>query len=280
MLRFAHISDLHFSHFSLNPLQIFSKRWVGNLNLFLNRKKKFDPATPYALIPLFQTLKLDAVLITGDLTSTTHPKELTKAKEYVQALRSAGLEVILIPGNHDHYTKSAYNRLDFYRVFNDHALSASLKEQRLGKLDLGNNWSLIALDCACATPLFSSHGVFSQEMEQRLQQLFSTLSSREKVILMNHFPFFEMERKKSLERSKQLFTLIQRYPQIKLYLHGHTHRHIIADLRKSALPIIADSGCTAYRPCPTWNLIDIREQGCDITVYKEIQRGREVRFEW
>lgn len=280
LFRFAHISDLHFSHLSFNPLQIFSKRWVGNLNLFLNRKKKFDSAQPYALIPLFQTLKLDAILITGDLTTTAHPKEFAKAKNYVEALRSAGLEALLIPGNHDHYTKRAYKRLDFYQVFNDCALCADLKEQKLAKQNLSNSWSLIALDCSCATSLFSSHGVFSEEIEQRLETLCSTLASTEKVILINHFPFFEVEKGKSLQRSEQLLALIQRYPQIKLYLHGHTHRHIIADLRNSALPIVLDSGCTAYKSGATWNLIDITEQGCDITAYTEINPGHEVHFGW
>ena len=43
-LRIAHISDLHFAKLSLNPFQIFSKRFIGNANSLLSRKKVFIPA--------------------------------------------------------------------------------------------------------------------------------------------------------------------------------------------------------------------------------------------
>jgi 3',5'-cyclic AMP phosphodiesterase CpdA len=279
-LRLAHISDLHFSQLCLSPLQVFSKRWIGNLNCFLNRKKSFHSEQIYDLIPLFQTLNLDAVLITGDLTTTSHPKEFSKAKQFVDALRSAGLQVILIPGNHDHYTQRAYRRLDFYRVFAGYPLSTELKEQKAARIALGKGWSLLALDCACATPLFASHGVFSEEIEENLERLCRTLPLDEKVILINHFPFFEMQKDKSLHRSEQLCALVRRTPQIKLYLHGHTHRHIIADLRQSALPIIIDSGCSVHKECATWNCIDIGNEGCDITVYNKTQKGHQAHFVW
>jgi len=279
-LRLAHISDLHFSALCLNPLQIFSKRWIGNLNCFLNRKKTFHSEQAYELIPVFQTLNLDAVLITGDLTTTSHPKEFSKAKHFIETLRSAGLQVIVIPGNHDHYTKNAYRRLDFYRFFDNYPLSAELKTQKTACIQLGKGWSLLALDCACATPLFASHGVFSETIEENLERLCHALPPGEKVILINHFPFFETQKDKSLHRSEQLCALIRRTPQIKLYLHGHTHRHIIADLRQSALPIIVDSGCSVHKKSATWNCIDIGEKGCDITVYNKTHKGQQTHFVW
>jgi hypothetical protein len=55
---------------------------------------------------------------------------------------------------------------------------------------------------------------------------------------------------------------------VKLFLHGHSHRQCIADLRSSNLPIILDSGSTAQKHNGTWNLIDITPSGCDIEVYK------------
>lgn len=116
-MRLAHISDLHFSHLSFHPGQFFSKRWIGNLNLLINRKKVFAHNSLYTLIPLFQELNVDGVLLTGDLTTTSHPKEFRQAKHFVDALTEAGLKVYLIPGNHDHYTCAAYKRLDFYQHF-------------------------------------------------------------------------------------------------------------------------------------------------------------------
>lgn len=43
LLRCAHLSDLHFSEPTWSPSQFFSKRWLGNLNLLLARKKVYTP---------------------------------------------------------------------------------------------------------------------------------------------------------------------------------------------------------------------------------------------
>ena len=192
-------------------------------------------------------------------------------------MQDAGLKVILIPGNHDHYTRMAYQNLDFYRHFeninhSDDPMSFfKLKEDKVSAMHLGKDWWLFALDSAQATPLFSSHGVFSEEVQANLEHALSFIPSDQKVILLNHFPFFETESKKNLHRADQLRAILERFGQIKLYLHGHTHRHIIADLRPSGLPIVLDSGCIAQKKEGTWNLLDITDEGCDITVYKKAQ---------
>jgi hypothetical protein len=88
-------------------------------------------------------------------------------------------------------------------------------------------------------------------------------------MLINHFPIFSNESaRKSLIRKEALKKLIERFPKIKLYLHGHTHRHCIADLRSSHLPIFLDSGSTAQKEGGTWNLIDITATGCNVEVFK------------
>ncbi len=292
LFRFAHISDLHFSRLFFSPTQFFSKRWVGNLNQLVNRKKKFEHSPLYALIPLFQELKVNAVLLTGDLTTTSHEEEFEMAKKYIDALAEAGLKVFIIPGNHDHYTRSAYRNLDFYRYFNilhspDDPMSFfKLKEDKVCATHLGKDWWLFALDSAQATSLFSSHGIFSEQVQRNLEHALSFLPPDQKVIMLNHFPFFDADNKKTLLRADELRTILQRFPQIKLYLHGHTHRHILADLRPSQLPIVIDSGSTAQKKEGTWNLIDITEDGCDISVYKKgksdlpWERQSESNFVW
>lgn len=274
LFRFAHISDLHFSCLFFSPLQFFSKRWIGNFNLLINRKKKFNPAHLYTLIPLFQELQLDGVLLTGDLTTTSHAREFEMAKKFVDALIKAGLNVFLIPGNHDHYTRSAYKKRQFYSYFNPvHAKDPmsffKLQDDKVSVIHLGKNWWLLALDSAEPTSLFSSHGVFSEQVQKNLEHALSLIPSNHKALLINHFPLFEIENKKSLHRCEELRDVLRRYPQVKLYLHGHTHRHIVADLRPSQLPIVADSGSTGQKKEASWNLIDITEQGCEIAVYKK-----------
>ena len=265
-MRLAHISDLHFSHLSFHPRHFFSKRWVGTLNLFLNRKKAFAHEPLYALIPFLQELKVEGVLITGDLTTTSHPKEFTQARAFVDALEQAGLIVYLIPGNHDNYTRSAYKRLDFYRYFS--LPSFDLKRKKVAAAPLTDGWWLIALDCSCVTSLFSSHGVFSEEIQKNLEELLAQLPPEQNVLLLNHFPLFETEKKKSLIRCQELQAFLRRSVQVKLYLHGHTHRQILADLRPSQLPIVVDAGSAAKKNQATFHLLDLEQTACTIVSYQ------------
>jgi 3',5'-cyclic AMP phosphodiesterase CpdA len=277
LFRLAHISDLHFSRLSWNPSQFLSKRWIGNLNLALARKHTFDAEGLGSLSPVFHEHKVDAVLITGDLTSTSQTREFILAKQFIENLQSEKFKVFTLPGNHDHYTKKAYQEKLFYQFFNaayDPASSFNLKDDGLTLTHLGHSWWLIALDTALATSLFSSNGYFSQELEEKLETALKDLPEGQNVILMNHFPLFASEsQRKSLIRREALKKLLERFPKIKLYLHGHSHRHCIADLRSSHLPILLDSGSASQKSAATWNLIDITAQGCDIEVFKNNRTG-------
>ncbi len=272
LFRLAHISDLHFSKLIWNPSQFLSKRWIGNLNLVLARKHTFDPDSLTTLLPVFHERKVDAVLITGDLSSTSHKKEFALAKQFIEHLQNEKFKVFTLPGNHDHYTKKAYQKKLFYQFFDpayDPAFSLNLKDDGLTVCHVGHDWWVIALDTALATSIFSSNGYFSPELEKKLEIALQDLPDNHNVILMNHFPVFANEsQRKSLLRRESLRKLMERYPKIKLYLHGHSHRHCIADLRSSSLPIILDSGSVSQKSCATWNLIDITAKGCDIEVFK------------
>ena len=58
MFRFAHLSDLHFSHITWNLAQLFSKRLVGNVNWLLRRRSEFDHQL---LLPLYELLVKERV---------------------------------------------------------------------------------------------------------------------------------------------------------------------------------------------------------------------------
>lgn len=276
LFRLAHISDLHFSKLTWNPLQLCSKRWLGNLNLLLKRKHSLKPDHLTTLLPVFHEHKIDAVLITGDLTSTSHEDEFILAQQFVESLQQEKFKVFTLPGNHDQYTKQAFKKQRFYQFFNTHYASPtdplsllSLKEDSLSVAYFEQGWWLIALDTAIATSLISSNGYFSPQLEQKLEKTLQEIPADHHIILINHFPIFSNESaRKSLLRKEALKTVIEKFPNIKLFLHGHTHRHCIADLRNSHLPIFLDSGSTAQKEGGTWNLIDITAAGCDVEVFK------------
>src|SRR5690242_19581512 len=107
-IRIAHISDLHFSQVSFSPLQFFSKRWVGNFNLIFSRKRKFLAPQLQTLIPFFQKLQIDLILVTGDLSTTSLKQEFEKAHNFLNEFKKWNMQVFVVPGNHDHYTKNAW----------------------------------------------------------------------------------------------------------------------------------------------------------------------------
>jgi 3',5'-cyclic AMP phosphodiesterase CpdA len=204
-------------------------------------------------------------VITGDLSVTSHPKEFSEAALFVQNLRSLGLETFVIPGNHDHYTRSAFKSRLFYDFFpNDW-----LKDHLVMKQQIAANWWFVGLDTALATSWISSRGEFSEEIEERLISILDEIPDHHFVIMANHFPFFQNESpRKVLSRGNDLKHILSKHPKVKFYLHGHTHRHCIADLRSSNLPIIIDSGSTPKGDTGAWNLISLEPNRCSVDVFR------------
>jgi 3',5'-cyclic AMP phosphodiesterase CpdA len=265
LFRFAHISDLHFAKPTWSPSQFFSKRWLGNLNLLFSRQLDYTSENLYPLIDTFTHEKITHVIITGDVSTTSTPAEFNLGKDFVSKLQQANFTVFILPGNHDHYTKRAYQSRSFYRFFDTPSTHFNLKTDGVAIHRLGQGWWLVTLDTAIATSLISSCGLFSSTIEENLKRALALIPSDEMIILANHFPFFHNDTpRKILKRGDALKELIQSYPNIRFYLHGHTHRHCIADLRPSKLPIVVDSGSTAHRTIGSWNLIDIGKSGCSI----------------
>lgn len=262
-MRIAHLSDLHFSKITFSPAQFFSKRWVGNINLLLSRRRAFDTRHLSSLVPLFKQLQVDHIVITGDLTTTSLEGEFEQAAELIASFEKEGITSHILPGNHDHYTQGAHQNHLFYRYF-----PSPLKEKRVAKTCLGKGWWLITLDTALATSLISSRGEFAPAIEQELKTVLGSIPPTEKIILANHFPLFNNDGpRKVLSRAGHLRTLISEFPQIVLYLHGHTHRQCIADLRFNHLPILLESGSCTYKKHSSWHLIDIQNKELQIQVF-------------
>lgn len=276
-LRIAHISDLHFGYFSLSPLQFLSKRFVGNIHFGLSRWREFAPKRLFHLFAkTLVSQNVDLVVITGDLTTTTHPKELGHALDFFHELEEADLCVLALPGNHDHYTSRAFREKHFYEYFtNDPSVvkehfPEQLETERLEVHLISKGLWLINLDTALSTALLSSHGIFPKALEMRLDKVLASIPDEERVVLCSHYPFIDIEQKPShaLERGEALEALIKRHPKVVLYLHGHTHRHSIANLNDINLPIVCDAGSVSLRKEPTYNLIDITQSGCEITAMR------------
>lgn len=287
-MRIAHVSDFHYTHVSWNPFRLFPKRILATLNWVFFRKKTFSEEQLKPLPDLLSELKVDLVLFGGDFSTMALKKEFEKARAFTKRIRQPW---VAIPGNHDVYTYRSSRNKDFYRLFSkspkeitDPIQFFNLKNHRVEVHKLDNGYHLIALDTAIPTNPYSSEGLFSERQEGYLEEVLALLPKGEAVILFNHYPFFHNdEKRRSLIRGDALEALLKRHPQIRIYLHGHTHRHTIADLTPSNLPLILDSGCIGKKTQASFNLIDLEEKGCKVSTFQYTDswnKTQEDEFLW
>ena len=267
--RLAHLSDLHFSEMGLDIRHFFSKRWIGNLNYLLRRKKDFDHEILESIPSLLKKQGVQLVLLSGDLSCTSSKAEFSKAAAFIEKLKLAGLEVVILPGNHDHYTKKAYRQKLFYEFFPSKygTQKWDLKEHGVALKQLSDKWWLILLDTTLATPLLCSHGRFSESAEHHLKEVLSSLPPNSQAILANHFPITCKKLRPALQRRKALFAILKAYPQVRFYLHGHNHKHTILDLREEGLPITVDSGSATLKTAGSFTLMECEENACSFQAF-------------
>lgn len=271
-LRLAHLSDPHFSRITLSPKQLINKRWIGNLNLLLFRRHAYQVEHLPHLPELFNALDVEHVCITGDFSSLSLDSEFAEGKAFIEAFSQP---VHFLPGNHDCYIKEVEKNRRFYDFFP----SEDLRNKRVEKKALGKGWWWVGLDCACATPPLFALGRFYVEMEAELERVLSEIPQHERVVIGNHFPLYPTNRPMhDLRRASELQEILKRFPQVKLYLHGHDHWYYIKDKREEGLPLVFNSGSAAHRPDGTFFLFHLHEEEC--LVERFLFRKQNETFSW
>lgn len=240
-LTLAHLSDPHFASISLHPNQFLSKRWIGNLNLILLRNQ-FYHITPLSHFPeLLESYGVETICITGDFATTSLAIEFEEGAEFVRKFKQP---VLALPGNHDCYTREAERKKLYYRYFPN----PDLEESRVSLKKIKAGWWWVGLDCAVASPPFCAYGKFFPKMEEKLEETLSQVPKDQIVIISNHFPLYPHgDPKHDLLRGTFLQELLKRWPNVKLYLHGHDHKPYIIDRREQGLPLVFNSGSCARK---------------------------------
>ncbi len=269
-MRLAQISDFHFTRPTWNPLRLSSKRLVGQMNWLFARKMCFGEGQLAALPQVLQQLRAEHVLLSGDFTSTALPAEFVAARAWVDQLPCPWSAV---PGNHDVYTLGAQWTNRYSRYFGECPAVRALN----------SSWTLVTVNTA--QPSWSSKGLFSIHSEHQLQQALNSIPRSQNILVLNHYSFLNNDRPtRSLRRAAALEQIVSQDPRIKLYLHGHTHRNIVANLQPAGLPIVLDGGCVADTRRGSWNLITLEDTYCRVDVYRwgngrwAVERSEEIAW--
>ncbi len=119
-MRILHFSDIHLGlGLRRVPLSDWAgKRLAGGANLLRGRGRRFSHAAEKtrAMVRLKDELGADLVLCTGDLTALATEAELQAAREIFEPLLNTG-RFVVIPGNHDLYTRRDVEEGRFARRF-------------------------------------------------------------------------------------------------------------------------------------------------------------------
>lgn len=221
-MRAVVFGDIHLYRLALPPWGMLSKRMLGQTNLWLNRRYRFDarllpPAVEHAM-----SLAPDVVLLSGDLTTTALPGEFTDAAAALQPLLENRV-TMAVPGNHDRYTFTAARGKRFERAMGDSAPN-SYPHFR----GLTDRWSLAALDAARPTTI-SSRGLVGARQMNALREYVADLNADQGLVVLCHYPFAVPPQYKQpgwehrLSDAAALRDVLRDCAATVLYIHGHVH---------------------------------------------------------
>lgn len=169
-----------------------SKRLLGGLNMMLFRRRQLRNE----YLPLFveHILKQphDAVLVSGDLTTTALADEFRLARTYLQPLIDQG-PFFTIPGNHDVYTMGAARENRYEHFFGD-CHSKGSKEAAQGAAEVYPYAGLveggivvIGVNTCVPTGLTGAWGIVDALQLERLGALLEEHKGQTRVVMMHHF---------------------------------------------------------------------------------------------
>lgn len=222
--RFLHVTDLHFWSLVLNPLHLLNKRFLGNLNVLLRRRRVFPLERAEAFADRLASCGVPDILLTGDFTSTATDVEFEAARAFVDGLARRGLRITVLPGNHDVYTFEARRKRRFERHF-----AAYLPEGGYPARTALAGGTSVALVPTVRPNLFSSRGHITHEDIARARELIGGIRDTTAVVaghypLLRHAPGYHTGRLRRLINAGPLRRALGASPLRLLYVAGHVHR--------------------------------------------------------
>ncbi len=262
----AHFSDLH-----LGPLpqgaalhDFRTKRLLGALSWHYRRKKLHDPKVADALRVDILNSKPDHIAFTGDGVNIASPKEFPLLLKWIEHFGAADF-LSYIPGNHDTYVKTAYEKS--LGLIEPYMRGDMRGEQQFPYVRLRRNVALIGLNSAIPRGFHSAEGRLGNAQREALRARLVELKNKGfyRLVMIHHPPAIGIAtRYRSLIDAPELMAVLAE-AGAELVIHGHNHRREMNWLETGAsrIPLIgvpSASMASPHHPAE-WNLYSITRNG-------------------
>ena len=247
-----HISDLHFHKYPKKFYEWKSKRFLGVANTFFRRARQFPLYRAKKLVKQISKMKWDHLVISGDLTQLSLESEFSLARETFDPLLKNNTRVTIIPGNHDRYVSETFSDDLFKKYF-----GVFFGKEEVHSLEINSDWVIIGWDSVHPNDLFTASGTVRRSTIIETEKIIRSFSKNKKFIIVNHYPLtFPINWK--FDHSHELYNLlpvqkwILRFPQIRLYLHGHIHKNWVHNLSRESDKelLLVNSAASSAKPFP------------------------------
>jgi 3',5'-cyclic AMP phosphodiesterase CpdA len=238
-MKIAHLSDLHLLAIDGVPFRRFlNKRATGWLNLRVKRGAIHRASYVRALLREVTLMRVDHVVITGDLTNLALESEFDLARDTLS--RELGMdpsEVTVVPGNHDLYTRGALRSGRFEKYF-ERWLRSDLPELavdtnggRFPIVRLRDDVAIVGLSSAVPRPPFIAAGELGEAQIEALKRVLAHPEvARRTAVLVLHHPVLQhgSALKRYAEGLRDAASLRSALQPLErgLVLHGHLHRRL------------------------------------------------------
>jgi len=257
-MRIAHFSDLHLLSLEGVPLRRFlNKRATGYANLRLKRGSIHRASYVKAIAREVRRIKVDHVVVTGDLTNLALEPEFELAREVLEKdLGLSPADVTIVPGNHDVYTRGAHASQRFATYFGDYLVSdlpdlaVDIGAGRFPVVKIRGPAVIIGVCSAVPRLPFVAAGRIGRPQLEALGKILARpeVLRLTPVVALHHPPHNPRSRLKSmlegLGDAAMLWTGMSHLP-VGMVLHGHLHRRVRREDRTSGGTLVSVGATSA-----------------------------------
>lgn len=244
-MRIVHFSDIHIGRRTKQAGALFDKRLLGLINYKLNRRHHIREILVSNAVGRITDLDPDLVVCTGDITCIGSPEEFRAACRILEPLVVApDFKFVYLPGNHDAYVRDRLCRERLRQAF------GFLNRQNFSLDSLPaafdtSEASLLILNEALPTPVWSSAGRLDSTDEQKFADWLSRSDSSKPRILLGHYPTVrgdgtQLPWRRRLKNGEVIRQALQK-GELDLALCGHIHDRFAFKHASGAMEICAGS---------------------------------------